>query len=117
MGERMMLRNSFRALAAMLTVALVTSLAHATPYASNVSVSGTTVTFTLNSPSTSLTYSLNGGAAVALDGTTKGTKTFNLNAPTDTFSIVADNTDATGWTIPIAAPVPNSSTSGFSRNS
>jgi hypothetical protein len=113
----MMYRNSLRGLAALLVLAVGVSMAHATPYASNVSISGTTVTFTLNAPSTSLTYSLNGGAAVALDGTTKGTKTFNLNSPADHFSIVADNTDAVGWSIPVAPLVPNSSTQGLSRNS
>ena len=52
----------------------------ATPYASNVTKAGTTVSFILNEPSDTLKYSINGGALRPLDGTTKGTKTFNLGS-------------------------------------
>jgi hypothetical protein len=78
----------------------------ATPYASNVTKVGTTVSLILNEPTDSLKYSINGGALVALDGTTKGTKTFNLGSPTDTFSIVAEKNALTGYTIPTGGTVP-----------
>jgi hypothetical protein len=78
----------------------------ATPYASNVTKTGTTVNFILNEPSGTLKYSINGGAPVALDGTTKGAKTFNLGSPSDTFSIIAEKTDSTGYTIPTGATIP-----------
>ena len=49
------------------------SPAPATPYASNVAISGgTTVNFLLNEPADALTYRINNGSAVALDGTTIG---------------------------------------------
>src|SRR6476620_4666985 len=75
------------------------SVLRATPYASHVTMSGTTVDFILNQPTQSLTYSINGGAPLALDGSTKGTKSFNLGSPTDHFSIVAANNDTTGFLI------------------
>jgi len=78
-----------------------TSLVHATPYASNVVKTGTTVNFLLNEPSDSLKYSINGGALQSLDGTTKGAKTFNLTNASDTFSIVAEKNAAVGFTIPL----------------
>jgi hypothetical protein len=80
--------------------------AWATPYASNVTKVGTAVSFTLNEPTDTLKYSVNGGALVSLDGTAKGTKTFNLGSPTDTFSIVADKNSSSGYTIPTGATVP-----------
>lgn len=82
----------------------------AAPYASNVRVDGTTVTFILNEPADTLTYSLNDGPAQALDGSTKGQKTFSLGSPTDKFAIVAAKNAPTGYTIPTGAtiaPVPN----------
>ncbi len=73
---------------------------HATPYASGVQKTGTSVSFILNEPADTLTYSINGGAPVSLDGTTKGTKTFTLGSATDKFSIVAEKNAATGFLIP-----------------
>jgi hypothetical protein len=95
-------RSQLLAFASLLACCLVTApgTVHATPYASNVSISGTTVNFILNEPADTLTYSLNGGAAVALNGTTSGAKTFSLGASTDTFSIVAEKNDPIGYTIP-----------------
>jgi hypothetical protein len=97
MGEAIMC--SFRLAALVAALGFVASSAvYAAPYASGVTVSGTTVTFTLNEDADSLTYSLNGGAATPMpDGMAKGTHTFNLGSASDTFSIVADKT-ADGWT-------------------
>jgi hypothetical protein len=91
---------------------------NATPYASNVQVTGTTVNFILNEPADVLTYSINGGPAVALNGATKGAKTFNLGVASDMFSIVAEKTAATGFTIPTGAVLPaeNSTTAGQPAN-
>ncbi len=78
----------------------VAAIAHAAPYASNVSISGgTSVSFILNEGGSTLTYSINGGPSVALDGTTKGLKSFSLGSSTDTFSITASKTDALGYTM------------------
>jgi hypothetical protein len=101
----MMQRFGFLALVAALALA-GTKTAQATSYASNVVKTGTTVTFTLNEPADSLKYSINGGALQALDGTSKGTKTFNLGAASDTFSIVAEKNSATGFTIPTGNVIP-----------
>jgi hypothetical protein len=89
---------------------LASSALQATPYASHVRVTGTTVTFILNEPADSLTYSINDGPAQVLDGSTKGSKTFNLVSPTDKFAIVAGKNAAVGYTIPTGgtiAPVAN----------
>jgi hypothetical protein len=100
----------FRRLFAFLTALSLTSAlitpAWATPYASNVVMTGTTVTFTLNEPTDALKYSINGGALQTLDGTTKGTKTFNLGAASDTFSITAEKNAAIGYLIPTGATIP-----------
>src|SRR4051794_37756361 len=88
-----------------LTSALVSPI-WATPYASNVTKAGTTVSFTLNEPSDTLKYSINGGPLQSLDGTTKGTKTFSLGAASDTFSIVAENNSVTGYSIPTGNQIP-----------
>jgi hypothetical protein len=80
--------------------ALVTGMLHAAPFASNVLLSGTNVSFVLNEPADSLSYSLNGGPQVALEGSTKGTKSFTLDSPSDKFSIFAGKTDTVGYTIP-----------------
>lgn len=87
--------------------AVTQSVALAAPYASNVIKSGTTVNFILNEPADTLTYSINGGPAQALDGTTKGSKTFSLASPTDTFSISAQKSAAAGYTIPSGVEIPN----------
>ncbi len=87
-------------LATSLVLAALPSALLANPYASNVSVTGTSVSFILNQPAANLTYSINGGPAQTLDGTAKGTKTFNLTSPTDHFSITAADSEATGFLIP-----------------
>jgi hypothetical protein len=76
-------------LLAAVTATALASPAFAAPYASSVSITGTTVTFTLNEDASNLSYRINGGLPILLDGATKGTKTFNLNSPSDTFSITA----------------------------
>jgi hypothetical protein len=76
----------------------------AAPYASNVVITGTTVDFILNEPADSLTYSINGGGAIALNGATNGAKSFTLGSPTDTFSIIAEKNDPLGYTIPLDPP-------------
>src|SRR4051794_34588774 len=104
MNSRIRLITSFAHVAlfacALIRVMSAASLLQATPYASRVTFSGSTVSFILNQPTASLTYSINGGAPVALDGSTQGSKTFNLGSPTDHFSIMAQNNDATGFSIP-----------------
>jgi hypothetical protein len=85
--------------------ALSASLPFATeaaPFASRVVISGgTNVSFILNEPADALAYRLNGvGPLQPLNGATKGTKTFSLNSPTDTFEIFANKVDAVGYTIP-----------------
>src|SRR4051794_26078483 len=91
-----------------------TRTSEATPYASNVTKTGTQVSFTLNEPAGTLQYKINGGAPVALDGTTKGAKTFNLGSPTDTFSIIADKNAATGYSIATGGTVPSTDSGSLS---
>ncbi|MFN7139640.1 MAG: hypothetical protein ACK4UN_09895 [Limisphaerales bacterium] len=52
-----------------------------------------------------LGYRINNGPLQTLDGSSKGTKTFSLNAPTDTFEIVARKNDPIGYTIPVGTNV------------
>jgi hypothetical protein len=85
-----------------------------TPYASGVSVSGTTVNFTLNEPADSLQVSINGGAPVALDGSSSGIKTFSLSSPSDTFSITAKKTDGNGYAVANGSTVA-AATNGLSQ--
>jgi hypothetical protein len=93
-------------LVASLSLAILTSnIVHAAPYASNIRVDGTAVTFILNEPSDTLTYSINDGPAQTLDGSTKGSKTFSLNAPTDKFAITAGKNDPVGYTIPTGGTI------------
>ena len=90
-----------RTLAAAVAVgALVPGIAPGAVYPSNVVINGTTVTFVLNEGGATLTYSINGGSPQTLDGSTAGTKTFNLTSPTDAFSISASKSDSVGYTIP-----------------
>jgi hypothetical protein len=99
-----MLRSICRSLTLALAIVSVSSLAttlHATPYASNVVKTGTSVSFILNEQADSLKYTINGGAPITIADVTKGTKTFNLNAATDNFSIIAEKTAATGYSIAI----------------
>ena len=103
-------------------LATTSAALNAAPYASNVAVTGgTTVNFILNEPADALTYSINGGAAVALDGTTKGLKTFTLGASTDSFSISAEKNAAVGYTIPTGNVLPAgntpTNTNGFTQPS
>jgi hypothetical protein len=101
--------------AAVAAVGLLTmSVATAAPYASNVTISATTVTFVLNEGGSTLTYSINGGAPQTLDGSTPGAKTFNLTSPTDTFSITATKNDPVGYRIPTGATTPTA-TNGLSQ--
>src|SRR4051812_42747529 len=84
---------------------MASGVVDAAPYASKVRVTGTTVTFILNEPPDVLRYRLNNGPAVALDGSTKGTKSFSLNAPTDSFEIIAGKNTSTGYTIPTGGTI------------
>ncbi|MBA4105040.1 MAG: hypothetical protein C0485_04720 [Pirellula sp.] len=102
---------------AMGAMSATSSRALAVSYATNVTKTGTTVNFILNSPADILSYSINGGAPILLDGTTKGAKTFNLTSAGDTFSIVADRTDAAGFTIPTGgAPIPGGGNALFTES-
>lgn len=79
----------------------------AAPFASRVVISGgTNVSFILNEPADALAYRLNGaGPLQPLDGTTKGTKTFAMSSPTDTFEIFVNKVDALGYTIPTGGSI------------
>jgi hypothetical protein len=101
--ETLKMRKYFAVAAA---AAMVPLAANANPYASGVTISGTTVSFILNESADSLTYSINGGGPIALDGSTKGTKTFNLTSPTDTFSISTAKNDPLGYQIRTGATTP-----------
>src|SRR5215212_6613016 len=79
-------------------------VAHATPYASNVTISGTTVNFILNENADWLTYSINGGPELPL-ATGKGAKTFSLAAPGDSFAISTAKTDTVGYKIPTGGTI------------
>jgi hypothetical protein len=110
-------RYGFAMALAMGAMSASSSRALAVSYASNVTKTGTTVNFVLNSPADILSYSINGGAPILLDGSTKGAKTFNLNSVNDTFSIVADRTDAAGFTIPTGgAPIPGGGNALFNES-
>src|SRR5436190_23968548 len=95
----------FLALAAAVSLTLSSTWVQATPYASGVTKTGTSVSFILNEPTDVLKYTINGGSPLTLDGTTKGTKSFTLGSPTDTFSIIAEKTAATGFLIPTSGTV------------
>ncbi|MBL9161478.1 MAG: PEP-CTERM sorting domain-containing protein [Planctomycetaceae bacterium] len=98
-------RFGFAMVLAMGAMTAASSRALAVSYASNITKTGTTVNFVLNSPADILSYSINGGAPVTLDGSTKGAKTFNLVNANDTFSIVAERTDAVGYSIETGATI------------
>lgn len=103
-----MLRSICRSLthfSAIAAAACFVTPLRATPYASNVVKNGLAVSFTLNEPTDSLKYSINGGAPVSILDTTKGSKSFNLNLPTDTFSIIAEKNAATGYSIPTGTQI------------
>jgi hypothetical protein len=94
------MRFRYSLLVVFLLGALVPAAVHASPFASGVVVAGTNVSFILNEPAASLTYSINGGPQVALSGAAKGTKSFTLGSPTDKFSISVANSDPVGYSIP-----------------
>jgi autotransporter-associated beta strand protein len=107
----------YRSTRAKLTFAATAALAmagattvQANPYASNVKITGgTNVSFVLNENADSVTYSINGGAPVSLP-TTKGTQSFTLGAPTDTFTIDVGKSSTTGYGIvtgDVLAPTAN----------
>jgi autotransporter-associated beta strand protein len=110
------------ALAGVASVVGFAGIASANPYASGISVSGTTVTFTTTEDAAFLTYSINGGPELALPTLTKGTHTFNLGSPTDNFSINVSKTAATGYkiltggTIPITGSGPSQPTAEAGLN-
>jgi len=85
----------------------------AAPYASNVSVSGTTVNFILNENADSLTYSINGGPPQPLTPT-KGAQTFSLTSASDKFSIQVAKNDPVGYSIPTGGTIA-SSANGLSQ--
>jgi hypothetical protein len=103
----------YRCLTIFALYAMAPSVLFAAPFASNVVLTGTTVNFILNEPADSLTYSINGGPAVALSGATKGGKTFALGAPSDTFSISAAKYDSVGYTLPTGGTIA-ANTNGLS---
>src|SRR5436190_9334293 len=89
--------------------------AFAAPYASTFSVTGgTNVSFVLNESADVLTYSINGGAPVTLDGSTAGVKSFSLGSPGDTFSVNAKKLSATGYSVPTGGIIPTG-TNGLSQ--
>jgi hypothetical protein len=89
-----------------MATAPIATCAFGAPYASNIVVTGgTNVSFILNEPADSLTYSINGGPAQSLSGATKGLKNFVLGSPTDTFSITASKTDSVGYTVPTGGTI------------
>src|SRR4051794_5921141 len=112
----MMHFNRFAAALAATGLVMSSARVYATPYASAVTkttVGATTsVSFILNEPTDTLKYTINGGSPVTLDGTTKGTKTFNLTNANDTFSIIAEKNAATGYTIPTGGTVTAVASSG-----
>jgi hypothetical protein len=93
------------AIIALCSALISSNITQAAPYASNVRVNGTSVTFILNEPADSLSYSLNDGSPQALDGSTKGTKSFSLNSPTDKFAIMAGKNSSSGYTIPTGGTI------------
>jgi hypothetical protein len=87
----------------------VTSTAEAAPYASNLTVSGTTVSFILNESADFVGYSINGGPKVPLLKT-PGSQTFFLDSPSDSFSIEAYKALGTGWIRPTTGTTGSSAT-------
>jgi hypothetical protein len=109
-------RRSGTLLIAVAAAAALSTAVQAAPYASNVSIVGTTVNFILNEPADSLLVSINGGAPTSLDASSKGTKSFMLSSPTDSFTITAKKSDGVGYAIPTGGTVA-SSTNGLSQAS
>jgi hypothetical protein len=97
-----MIRTKYRLLTLLLAICAATFFVaslKATPYASNITRSGVAISFILNESTDTLKYSINGGAHVSILDTTKGTKSFNLNSPADTFSIIAEKNADSGYAI------------------
>lgn len=99
------MRQFTKGMSAVALTLAVASVANAAPYASGIINTGSSVSFVLNEPTDSLTVSINGGAPIVLDGSTKGTKTFAVSSLTDTFVINAYKTDTVGYTIPTGATI------------
>jgi len=98
MGEEMKRHRFIVAVAAGLLLVNSSSWVQATPYASGISKSGTSVTYVLNEDADSLTFTVNGTPTTYLFSngdpqTQKGSHTVNLTSPTDTFSFAADKTE------------------------
>jgi hypothetical protein len=74
---------------------------YAAPYASAITVTGgTNVSFVLNQTADQLTYSINNGPAIAMpDGTAKGSHSFTLTNPSDTFTISAVKQNDVGYSV------------------
>lgn len=98
------------------TLSALAAVAQAAPYASGVNITGTNVNFVLNEPADVLAVQINGGAYQLLDGSTKGTKSFTLGSPTDTFAITVRKNDPLGYTIPTGGTI-NSTANGLSQSS
>lgn len=86
-------------LGAVCVTSFLTGTMQAAPYASHVQVNGTNVSFILNQPADGLGYRINNGAFQSLDGSTKGSKSFSLTSPTDTFAILAVKNETNGYTV------------------
>src|SRR5437667_10691073 len=115
MGDFMIRRISLCVLAAGVAFAATAARVQATPYASNVVVSGTSVTYTLNEDTDTLKFSVNGGAFnPAPDGLAKGPHAFTIPLGA-TFSIQAEKNSAVGYTIPTGNtnPGPPGQTNAF----
>ena len=104
------------AIASFCSAILLEASLHAAPYASNIRVTGTTVSFILNEPADALKYRINGGPLQTLDGSTKGMKTFSLNSPTDNFSISAGKNSAVGYKIATGGTI-TAAANGLSQDS
>lgn len=78
---------------------LLISSALATPYASQVTRSGNTVSFVLNHPAAGITVLRDGGNPVtpAIDATAAGTKTFDMTG-FSTYSIIVTGNTTKAWT-------------------
>lgn len=92
--------RSYRLVALAVTLGFLASSAlHAAPYASGITISGTTVNYIMNQDSDVLEISINGGAFTpASDGLLKGPHSFTIPSGAS-FSIRADRTE-NGFTMP-----------------
>lgn len=100
MMRQSMVRSLTYSLAASLILAAVPAVTHATPYASGITKTSNSVSFILNEPTASLTYTVNGGASQALTLHGTGLYTFPIPSANAAFTITADNTSTAGFTIP-----------------